>query len=91
MTTTISQRMDVFFKAQEGIGPDDYTCSYVNIERSWDGSLLAETNCKAFAGPRRRIVITGRGVNATIRCEGELVNCGPRDEDCRLLEEGHQD
>lgn len=82
-----TQYMDVYFirdSVREGV----FTCADVQVRRSWDGSLYAETNCMDFAGPSRRISL--ENLRSPMFINGQVANCYNWDS-WRLLEEGHQD
>ena len=48
----INQHMPVFFHEEPQL-KGMFTCAWVDIYKSWDGSLYAETNVKGLAGPNQ--------------------------------------
>ena len=75
-------RMDVFYVAD---GHQRLTAAYLRISRSWDGSLYAETNVRAFAGPDKNVFLWG----GVLACEGHRSHCGATWQQRQLLKEGH--
>ena len=79
-------RMDVFYTPSErpsGVPSDVpvYGPATVDVRRSWDGSLYAETNVRELAGPDRQITgwvgpsHLGRRRFEDVRIEGTYMNC----------------
>jgi len=66
--------MDVYYAGCDIVG---FTASIINIVKSWDGSIYAETNCVEVAGPNKNVVkhryhvsVNGNFMNG---CSGEYL------------------
>ena len=62
--------MDVYFVSSNC---ETATAAIVDIYRSWDDSLYAETNVRDLAGPNR--VVVGKNLNSVATIDGNPLNC----------------